>query len=197
MLGISGSSMHIKEWQKLEYYNPHGVLVALLEFERTHQLSKIPYAIASLRTNQLRTYREGRQCALFCYGMSKLLGIEILFAFNEKSDTDFVGKFEASGVVHYVPIQVKELVPDKVLSNVEIQDEIDKLSKYTDSQGLVVAFHINRNIRIELFKVDFSRVPVKELWFFGATNPDVVDWVLIGDLLSPNIRYFEFNYPEA
>lgn len=187
--------MHLKEWQKLKYYNPKGVLMALREFASTHRIDKMPYAVASLRTNQLKIYREGRQCALFCYGMSKFLGVEIFFAFNEKSDTDFVGRFETLDEVHFVPIQVKELVPDRVNSSVEIQDEINKLSKYADSPDLVVAFHLNRNVRIVLSKIDFSRVPVKELWFFGGTTPDGEDWILIGNLLSPNARYFNFKYP--
>jgi len=61
----------------------------------------------------------------------------------------------------------------------------------------VVAFHINRDFRIEPAEIDFSAVPVKELWFFGATTPSQESWVLLGNLLSPSATCFEFTYPEA
>jgi hypothetical protein len=189
--------MRLRQWQKLEYYNPRGVLVALREFALAHPLNELPYALSALRTNQLKPYREGRQCALFCYAIGQVLGLDVRFAFNEQSDTDFVGRYELPGEVHFVPIQVKELVPNNVLSEVSLQGEIDKLSKYADSQDLVVAFHLNRDVRVELSKIDFSAVPVKELWFFGASAPDQENWVLIGNLLSTTAQYFEFKYPEV
>ena len=171
--------------------------MALGEFALTHPLDELPYAVSSLRTNQLKPFREGRQCALFCFAIGQMLGLNVRFAFNEQGDIDFVGRYELPGEVHYVPIQLKELVPIKVRSGISLQSEIDKLSKYTDSKDLVVAFHLNRDFRLELSSLDFSAVPVKELWLFGASAPSQGKWLLLGNLLSPDARFFEFDYPEA
>ena len=189
--------MRIKQWQKLEYYDPKGVLIALRNFALTNPLDELPYALSSLRTNQLKPYREGRQCALFCYAIAQHLGFDVRFAFNEQSDIDFVGRYEIPGEVLFVPIQVKEFVPNRVRANANLQDEINKLSKYADSQDLVVAFHLNRDAHIDLAELDFSSVPVKELWFFGASAPDQKNWLLLGNLLSPDAKHFEFEYPEV
>jgi hypothetical protein len=189
--------MRIKHWQTLHYLQPRGVLVALRAFALANPLHELPYAIGALRTNELRPIREGRQCALFCYGMSQFLGVDVRYAHDEQSDTDFVGRYERFDEVHFVPIQLKELVPSRVRTEVDLQHEIDKLSKYADSPDLVVAFHLNRDIQVELSALDFSKVPVKELWFFGALSRDQLQWRLIGNLLSVDARYFEFRYPEA
>ena len=186
--------MRVKTWQQLPYFDPRGVLIALRELA-TNLPAELPYKVAALRTNQLKRYLEGRQCALLCYGMSQRMGVEVRFAMQEESDVDFVGRYETEGVINFVPIQLKEFVPDIVNPNASLQTELDKLSKYSDSADLVVAFHLNRTGTIHLSELDFSRVPVKQLWFFGACSEHQTDWLLIGDLLSPGATYFNFSYP--
>lgn len=189
--------MRIRQWQKLEYYNPETVLIRLRDFEQAHPLDELPYCVSSLRTNSLKTYRERRQCALFCYAISQLFKLDVRFACSEQSDTDFVGRYELPGEVHYVPIQIKELVPNEVRSDASLQTEINKLSKYADSKDLVIAFHLNRDERIDFSEIDFSAAQVKQLWFFGATVQSKGNWLLIGDLLSNDTQHFEFQYPST
>jgi hypothetical protein len=188
--------MRLKTWQKLSYLDPRSLLIAL------HELSiklppELPYKVAALRTNQLKRYLEGRQCALLCYAMSQRMGVEIRFAMQEDSDVDFVGRYESEGTVYFIPIQIKEFVPDFVNPNASLQVELDKLEKYADSSDLVVAFHINRTGTVHLSELDFSRIPVKQLWFFGACSENQNEWLLLGDLLTPGARYFNFSYPST
>lgn len=119
-----------------------GFLVELAQLRDRLSLQDMPYNVASLRTNALKPYREGRQCALFCYGMGRLMGREVRFAQAEDADVDFVGRYEVDGTAHYVPIQMKEVVPAEVRVEVSLQQEIDKLAKYVDSQDLTVVFHV-------------------------------------------------------
>src|SRR3546814_9987611 len=42
---------------------------------------------SSLRTNELKPYREGRQCALFCYGVGQRFGLDVRFAFRSEEHT--------------------------------------------------------------------------------------------------------------
>lgn len=189
--------MRLRQWGKLEYFDPRALLIALNDLTAQIPLHKLPYKVASLRTNQLKRYREGRQCALFCFGIGQALGLEVRFAMQEESDIDFVGRFEKNDEVHFVPIQIKELVPEKVRHEADLQTEIDKLNKYADSQDLVVAFHVNRNIQLDPSALDLSKVPFKELWLFGATTESQEEWFLLGNLLSPSAHWHKFRYPNG
>jgi hypothetical protein len=189
--------MRERIWRTLEYRDPKALLIGFAQIADDYPLETLPYKIASLRTNDTNHFREARQCALFCYGMSQKLGVEIGFAPFEDSDTDFVAAYKLGDETHFVPIQMKELVPEQVADQVDLQKEIDKLGKYVSSNDLVVAFHLNRTHTVEISKLDFSKVPVKELWFVGATIPDQSNWVLLGNLLSPNWRHYFFPYPVA
>lgn len=187
--------MKVRQWSKLPYYDPKGLLIALDELSDQVATANLPYRLASLRTNELNRFREGRQCALFCYGMSQRLGAEVRFAILEENDTDFIGRYERPGEVHYVPLQIKELVPSEVRAAVTLQEEIDKLEKYTDSKDLVVAFHLNRAIHLDFAQLDLSRVPVMELWFFGCASPEDQEWMLFGNALSRQREASRFRYP--
>ncbi|MEY3359120.1 MAG: hypothetical protein RLZZ537_187 [Pseudomonadota bacterium] len=188
--------MKVRQWSKLPYYDPKSLLIALDKVSDQVAAANLPYNLSSLRTNELNQFRERRQCALFCYGMSQRLGTEVRFAVFEESDTDFIGKYIFLDEVHYVPLQVKEIVPSVVSDAVTLQDEIDKLEKYTDSKDLVVAFHINRVIHVDFAQLDFSRVPVMELWFFGCVDQVKQEWLLFGNVLSEQREPSNFRYPE-
>lgn len=185
-----------REWLKYSYLDPKKILIGLRNIEQDYPLSELRYEAASLRTRELRPFGEGRQAALFCYGMGIALGVEVYFAQVERQDYDIVAHFVADNESHFVPIQLKEWVPDFLPNAGTLQDEVAKLSKYADSTDLVVAFHLNRTTRLEL---DHLVVPttVAELWFFGAMDPKQKRWHLIGNLLSPQYRAYEFEYPTA
>ena len=184
-----------REWLQYRYLDPEKILVGLREIARSFPLHELRYHARSLRTRGLRAYGEGRQAALFCHGMSKVLGTKVFFAQVEREDYDIVATYEADGEAHFVPVQLKEWTPDFLPSPVPLQAELDKLGKYADSSDLVVAFHLNRQTRVVLSELKLPR-SIGELWFYGCSDPSQNHWMVIGDLLKEPIAY-EFESPEA
>lgn len=187
--------MRLRSWSKLEFLEPKGFLIGLAEVSEKIAESDLPYSVTSLRTNGLKRHREARQCALFCYGMSQLVGAEVRFAPAEESDVDFVAWFQKGEVSHFVPLQMKEVVPERVRANVSLQEELDKLSKYTDSEDLCVVFHVNRDIRVTPSELDLTRVKLRELWLVGCAGGDGQEWMICGDLLGGEAEELRFRYP--
>jgi hypothetical protein len=136
-----------------------------------------------MRTNKLKRHREGRQAALFCYGMAQRLQSRIHFALIEGQDFDVVAHYEQDGESHFVPIQLKEWVPHFLPGAITLQHELDKLAKYVDSAELVVAMHLNRQETVRVAELHMPR-NIGELWFFGAKSPDQQEWSLIGNCLE-------------
>lgn len=189
--------MDSREWVKLDYLKPKKILIGLREIAKSNKLQEMDYKDASLRTRELRQYGENRQCALFCYGMSQALGINIKYAQFEKKDYDFVAFCEKGEEKYFIPIQMKELVPFEVNSKASLQSEINKLKKYSDSKDLVVAFHINRIINIVLSEICIPPLSIGAIWLFGAKDTSQNNWILIGNIMKPNVRWYEFAYPDG
>ena len=171
-------------------------MVGLRGIANSHPLHQLRYEARSLRTHELRKFGEGRQGALFCYGMGQVIGAKVSFALVERQDFDLVARFEAEGKTNYVPVQLKEWVPSFMPSPQPLQVELDKLAKYVDSKDLVVAFHLNREASVLLSELSFPQT-IGELWFFGAAENSQSRWVLIGNLLTNEAVAHEFLYPEA
>ena len=185
-----------REWLKYEYLDPEKILVGLRGIANSHPLHQLRYEARSLRTHELRKLGEGRQGALFCYGMGQVIGAKVSFALVERQDFDLVARFEARGKTNYVPVQLKEWAPSFMPSPQPLQVELDKLAKYVDSKDLVVAFHLNREASVLLSELSFPQT-IGELWFFGAAENSQSRWVLIGNLLTNEAVAHEFLYPEA
>ena len=149
----------------------------------------------SLRTRELRPFGEGRQAALFCYGMSKRLGAPVSFAQLEDQDHDIVARFVADGEVNYVPVQLKEWVPAKLNPSATLESELGKLEKYVDSERLVVAFHLNRDATVDFSSLKIPVLRIGALYFYGATDPTQKEWWLIGNLLKDGPMAHKFTYP--
>src|SRR5205085_3467076 len=136
----------------------------------TYRLHDLNYHARTLRTHKLRKHGEGRQAALFCYGMSRVVRSKVSFAHVEREDFDIVAKYEDDGEENFIPVQLKEWTPDFLPSPQPLQVELDKLTKYGDASGLVVAFHLNRETRVELSELTYPR-NIGELWFCGCIEP--------------------------
>lgn len=190
------NNIRARSWLKLSFYNPKGVLIELQKQSLIVSQANVPYSVSSLRTNQLNKYRQGRQCALFCYGMSQKLGVDVRFAFAEEQDIDFVACYEINDTINLVPLQMKELVPEQVNDSALLQNEINKLSKHVDSHDLVVAFHINRNVRISPDQLDLSRVKVGQIWIMECSGNEN-EWIIVGNLLDEIASTTKFQYPES
>lgn len=187
-----------REWLKLTYYRPRLILDGLRRIERSRLLDNLPYKTAALRTHKLKPYLEGRQAALFCRGMSTRIGQEVSFALFESSDYDIVAKFESGDATRMVPVQLKEFPPSKVNPNIQLQDILDKLGeRLKDSKDLVIAIHINRDVR-ELRPADL-RLPTAlgEIWLYGAKDHTQQAWYLIGDLLKDPNLVSNFGHPSS
>ncbi|MES2949117.1 MAG: hypothetical protein V4858_11305 [Pseudomonadota bacterium] len=189
--------MKVREWEKLQFIDPTRALVGLRNFASTEAFSDLPYEVASLRKRELRQFEESRQCALFCQGLSQVTGRKVTYAQSERADYDFIARFPKDGVLHYAPIQMKELVPEEVNPYANLQDELKKLAKYTDSQDLVVAVHVNRVTTIHLSQLILPQATIGALWFFGANDQTQNTWTIVGNLTRPGSRSCEFQYPQG
>ncbi|STQ89486.1 hypothetical protein [Iodobacter fluviatilis] len=187
--------MIVREWEKLQFIDPERALIALRKFATTQSLYELPYEIASLRKRELRPFGESRQCALFCQGLSHIMGRKVVYAQYEHADYDFVARFEKDEVLHYAPIQMKELVPEELNPHANLQSELNKLEKYADSKDLVIAIHINRAATVHLSKLVMPRTSLGALWFFGANDQTQNTWTIIGNLLRPGASSSEFTHP--
>lgn len=182
-----------REWLQYNYLDPEKILVGLREIARTYPLDELRYHARTLRTRELRKYGEGRQAALFCYGMSRRLGTRVSFAQVERQDYDVIARYKLGGDVNFVPVQLKEWAPDILPSPSTLQTELDKLSKYADASDLAVVFHLNRETSIKLSELSLPKT-IGELWFVGCTEPSQNNWTLIGDLLKEAVAN-DFTYP--
>ncbi len=183
------------EWTKLTYHDPEKVLKGLREIEPFFIQNAPNEKIRTLRTQTLKPHLEGRQGALFCLGLSKVVGEKIHFARHEQADYDIVTMFKHENELVFTPVQLKELVPEKLNPTATFEAELEKLSrKYVRSTNLVVAFHLNRRGRFDADKVRIPKLNISELWVFGAQSPDQRQWFLIGDLLK-NASLSTFEYP--
>ena len=189
------SSRVPREWVSLQYIDAEKLLIGLRDISLSFPLNEMSYHSSSLRTRSLRKFGEGRQAALFCYAMGKVIGSPVAFSQAESQDHDIIARFPANGYFNYVPVQLKELVPEFINPDANIQDELNKLAKYVNGQDLVVAYHLNRKMTIALSNLNFPYGKIGELWFYGATEPNQSRWIAIGNLLSNNSMAYEFTYP--
>jgi len=183
----------IRVWSKLTYYDPRSVLLGLNSIAAEYPLEKYPEKVRDLRTRDLRSFGESRQCAIFCFGMHEIFDLDVSYANSEESDYDFVACYRDGDTNNFVPIQMKEFVPEDIDPKAVLEREISKLSKYADSRDLCVAIHLNRATRINFNDVAVPELNIRELWLFGATSPDLDRWILVN--LLQERRIFEFRYP--
>ncbi|HSI25352.1 MAG TPA: hypothetical protein VK952_06995 [Methylotenera sp.] len=182
-----------REWLKYEYLDPEKILIGLKEIAESYPLHELRYPSRTLRTHELRKYGEGRQAALFCYGMGIRLGTKVSFALVERQDYDAVAVYELNGIKNFVPVQLKEWTPESLPSPNTLQEELNKLKKYADALDLAVVFHLNRESTVKLSELSVPQ-NIGELWFVGCTEPSQKHWTLIGDMLKKPVAN-DFTYP--
>ena len=126
--------------------------------------------------------------------MAQSLGITLLYAELEDDDYDCIACVPEQNL--FIPIQMKEVVPEKVNAETNVQKEIDKLRKYTDAADLCVAIYVNRMQSIDVSRLNVSGLGIAELYLFGAATPTQETWKIVGNLLDVPTEC-HFNYPEA
>jgi hypothetical protein len=182
------------EWSKLKFVDPGKILPQLRIIQLTVAASTLDDRVKNLRTHQLKRHREAWEAALFCYGMSKMLGNSVYVAPYEASDYDAVALRMEKDTQYYTPIQIKELVPEDLNPHTDINKEIAKLNRYPVSNDTAVVIHINRAGRLDLLSIKTPQLNIGSLWVLGASIPDQSRWFIAGNLLgTPGI--LEFDYP--
>jgi hypothetical protein len=188
--------IRLRGWQKLTFRDCEAILSGFGEVAQLPQLQDLPLKVRSLRTNSLKPYLELRQAAILCHGVGQVLGVRVYIAQSEADDYDVVATYLIDETQHFVPLQLKELVPSHVYGHASLQAEIDKLkAKYRSSQDLVVGIHVNRHVELVLSDLDLSGLSIGELWLFGSDQPDGSSWFAIGDLLGGAPKEVRFDIP--
>lgn len=186
--------IQIREWERLKYYDPSTVLADLKRLDLLAAESSLPKIVKTLRRNDLKKYREGRDAALFCLGMTKVQGTTVFFARLEAQDYDFVTLWQNGDEAIYTPVQLKEVVPESLNPKSNVNDTLAKLTKYSGSDRTVVAVRVNREIHLELNSFQLPKMHLGGIWLYGAVGPDQQKWSIYGDLLKePHLQ--EFEYP--
>jgi len=183
--------------EQIAFKDPEKFLAGLRWVEENLPLHELPDKVRNLRTRSLRPILEMRQAALFSYEMSIAMGTKVVFALKEEADYDALCSFERQGERVFAPVQLKELVPERLNPESTLQRELDKLQKYSDSKELIVAYHLNRRFKFDVNKISPPQGVVAEIWIVAATTPDLNQWSLIGNILSDDCYTYKFEYPNA
>jgi len=187
--------MLIREWEKQKYHDPEIVLVQLREIEENPSVQALPEKVRTLRTNKLQFHKQGREAALFCYGLGeRVLKTKVKFSNYMQADYDFVACWKEKEELFFTPVQLKEVTPDKINPNSILQVEIDKLSKYSRSEDLVVAIFLNKRCKTDFSEIRIPKLNIAELWIFGSMSVDQSKWFIYGDMLRMP-QFFEFEHP--
>lgn len=173
--------------------DPSKLLIGLDKLFDLSGIKKYPHPGDILLTRRVRNISEDRRCAIFCHAMGQVLGKKILFASCENSDYDYVGAYAHRGSTYKFPIQLKQLVPDRLNPTTSLKDEICKLKKYVNGQDLVVAIHINRKVNFRPHSLEVSRLNIKEIWLYGRHRDN--SWILYGNLMREDANAYRFQLP--
>ena len=185
-----------RAYSALEYGDPKGFLLKLREIELKIASSALDRNTRTLRTNELKPWRELREAALFSHFMGERIGTPIRIAKSEDQDYDFISTWQSGNSRVFSPVQIKEIVPVYLNPSVKIEEVIASLSKYVSSPDLTVAIHLNKRIQFDLSSIKVPKLSIASLWMFGAISPDSSRWGLWGDLLEQPVGT-EHVYPVA
>jgi hypothetical protein len=176
--------------------DPEQALRELRKVEYLVALSDLEPNVKALRTNSQKRNRELREACLFCFGMSQRIGQKIWVCPIEEADFDFVAVWHEGDTRHLALTQLKEVVPEHLNTETNIQAVIDGLVHYRSSEKLTVAIHLTRGGSFDPMKIVLPQLHIAELWVFGAYSEDQSRWLLYGDMLGEP-DYSTFEYPNS
>ena len=139
----------IRAIQRSEFRDPERFLVTLAKLEPRLAASNLDSKVKQLRTNNLKQWHEARQAAIFCYGMAQKMERPIYLCREAAQDYDFVASYVEDETQYFVPVQLKEVVPDSLNATSSVQEIIRSLTKYVDSKDLTVAIYLNRQVHFD------------------------------------------------
>ena len=83
--------IQMREWDRLQYYHPADVLKNFRKLDHLVAEWSLPDNVRTLRRNDLRGHREGRDAALFCLGMTSVQGRTVFFARLTRTPVNLCG----------------------------------------------------------------------------------------------------------
>lgn len=190
----------LRAFASLTYYDPRDALVRLRAIESDPEWQKKPPKERALRTNAQRQLREGREAALFCYGLAMRTGRNIGFAPHEAQDYDFVARWPVNGEQTYHPGQLKSAVTHDGKNCATVEEVLAGLEgQYAPAPELTIAVYLTQRVRFEPTELKVPKIPVGAIWVFGAISEDESRWALWGNFLDPvePATGREFTYPTA
>jgi hypothetical protein len=202
LVSFAGMVMNsrIDEFRALEYVDPKPFLVQLIPLEAQLARSALPKKVRTLRTHELKPWRETREGAIFAYAMGLRLGetIHVARAARENLDYDCVTlRRPPDGTLHFGPVQIKEIVPEYLNRDATIQEVIDGLARYGSSPDLNVVIHVNRLVHFDPEGLTIPKLPISTLWIMAAITRNQSRWALWGDFLCGDRGGREFDYPTS
>ena len=198
MSGNRVDPIRTRSMRKLQWHDPEEVLINLRYIE-LHLSPDTNEKIRRLRTHSLKEWREGREAALFAYGLGKkVLGHKVSVAKSEAMDYDCIIAWRTEDREYFYPVQLKELPPKDLNSEITLDSIYDKVETYRGETDLSVAIHVNRAMRLDYRPWDRPENPrINELWLFGCTSPDQNNWFIYGNVLHSQPQFREFDYPSG
>lgn len=183
----------LNEAKSLVYRDPEIALVELREIELLAAASDVSESVRTLRTNDLKNVREYRQAAIFCHGISFFLKQKVLFCPTDRHDHDFIATWQVDDERHFVPVQLKELVPEHLNPKSTLDEIVKKLSKYKSSTDLTVVIFLNREGSFNPSRLALpANIQISGLWIVTRIGDD--RWRLVGDWVNC-LQHVDFDYP--
>lgn len=198
-----------RQLASLTYVEPESLLRDIMPL--VVAILQKPETVTHLTPRQKKAYLEQHQAAFLTYVWKRIAGplAEVTVCVMEALDFDCVMKgVMASGETVYKPVQLKQLPSYEVNPKADLQTTIDRLKKqYATSADLVVGIWINRDVKVDFARLDFSGLRIEQLWLFGdsVSGPITLDGGVVADLISgvrwsgvmvggvPTVRQFRFK----
>ncbi|MCU0955390.1 MAG: hypothetical protein MUC37_12480 [Hyphomicrobium sp.] len=178
----------INRLSKLQYYDP---LYALPELRKVQlaisELQNIPNSIRNLRTRKLKRERELWMAFLLAYGLRARTGLPLLLADDEESDHDVVLATVANDLPHFLPVQLKEVVPEDLNPTANVQNIIDDTFAKRSYQDTLLAIKITQNYSFDPNGLVVPPFSFAGIWIFAAVSPDQSRWALWGDFIDDRL----------
>jgi hypothetical protein len=171
----TNDSIQNRQYAALSYVDP---LQLLRQIEPTIVgILQKPETVAHLTQREKNKFLEKHQAAFLGIMMQHMAGSHatVTLAVGEFQDGDCVirGETTEGAIVHRV-VQLKQLPPHQKNQKIDVQHILDGLRKYSASPDLIVAIWLNRDVKFFIENLNFDKVPVQQLWFFGdAVNSDL------------------------
>lgn len=187
----------LRKWRRLPFRDARTCLIGLGTLQARMDKKGLSPTVDDLRSRAFREHLHLRQAALFAYFIGQaVLKVPVAYALieEENEDYDCVMRWRVERRNCYVPVQLKEIVPQRRNPESNLNAELSKLGKYVSSQGTVVAVHLNRSGLFDRAAIKVPETTCAQLWLYGALTADQSRWFLFGNLLAAPVEH-EISFP--